>query len=92
MLVVKTILLLFGITALVHSNNMISFYSPKGAEITNQMRGFKHMLEDIGNFEMRDVGDLVLWKDIMPYAVTFIFMNRFIISTAKDFMKVLVVV
>lgn len=71
MLVVETILLLFGITALVHSNNMISFYSQKGAEINNQIRGFKHMLEDIGNFEMRDVGDLVLWKDIMPYAVTF---------------------
>ena len=71
MLVVETILLFFGINALVHSNNMISFYSQKGAEITNQIRGFKHMLEDIGSFEMRDVGDLVLWEDIMPYAVTF---------------------
>lgn len=29
------------------------------------------MLNDVGHFEMRDVGDLILWQEIMPYAVAF---------------------
>lgn len=29
------------------------------------------MLDDIGQFKMKDVGDLILWEDIMPYAVAF---------------------
>lgn len=29
------------------------------------------MLRDIGKFKMKDVGDLILWEDIMPYAVSF---------------------
>lgn len=29
------------------------------------------MLDDIGRFKMKDIGDLILWEDIMPYAVAF---------------------
>lgn len=48
-----------------------SFYTKVGAEMTNQVRGFKKMIKDIGNFKMRDVGELIFWEDIMPYAVAF---------------------
>ena len=27
------------------------------------------MLDEIGNFKMREVGELALWEEIMPYAV-----------------------
>ena len=33
--------------------------------------GFKNMLDDIGQFKLRDVGELTLWEEIMPYAVAF---------------------
>lgn len=49
----------------------INIYTQKGALKANQVRGFKKMLDDIGNFKMKDVGDLILWEDIMPYAVAF---------------------
>ncbi|GAA3632401.1 DUF2207 domain-containing protein [Lactobacillus hamsteri] len=48
-----------------------SIYSTQGAEETNKVRGFKKMLDDIGNFKMKDVGELIFWEDVMPYAVAF---------------------
>lgn len=48
-----------------------SIYTANGAEETNKIRGFKKMLEDIGNFKMKDVGELIFWEDVMPYAVAF---------------------
>ena len=47
----------------------LSAYTARGAEVTNQVRGFKKMLDEIGNFKMRDIGELILWEEIMPYAV-----------------------
>lgn len=52
-------------------NHKISLYTQKGALETDQVRGFEKMLDDIGRFKMKDVGDLILWEDIMPYAVAF---------------------
>lgn len=48
-----------------------SIYTQKGADETNKIRGFKKMLADIGNFKMKDVGELIFWEDVMPYAVAF---------------------
>ncbi|MCT7689081.1 MAG: DUF2207 domain-containing protein, partial [Lactobacillus crispatus] len=60
--------ILNGISWLVAASRL-GIYTEKGAEITNQVRSFKKMLENIGNFKMRDIGELILWEDIMPYAV-----------------------
>ncbi|RMC49031.1 DUF2207 domain-containing protein [Lactobacillus sp. ESL0228] len=71
-LILVIIALLFGTgIGLLVANWRISIYSKLGAEKTNQVRGFKHMLSDIGQFKMRNVGDLLLWEDFMPYAVSF---------------------
>lgn len=71
-LLLVIIAILFGAgSGLVVVNRRISIYSQLGAKKTNQVRGFKHMLSDIGQFKMRNVGDLLLWEDIMPYAVSF---------------------
>lgn len=48
-----------------------SIYTQKGADETNKIRSFKKMLDDIGNFKMKDIGELVFWEDVMPYAVAF---------------------
>lgn len=60
--------ILNGISWLVAASRL-GIYTEKGVEITNQVRSFKKMLENIGNFKMRDIGELILWEDIMPYAV-----------------------
>ena len=63
------ILLVGAVTAATYSMKKLSSYTAKGAEVTNQVRGFKKMLDEIGNFKMRDIGELPLWEEIMPYAV-----------------------
>ena len=65
------ILLVLEFVAFFVSSKRMSIYSEKGAVETDKVRGFEKMLDDIGNFKMRDVGDLILWEDIMPYAVAF---------------------
>lgn len=68
---VEAILLFLGVYGLIRSNVLTSKYTQKGADETNKVRGFEKMLNDVGRFEMRDVGDLILWQEIMPYAVAF---------------------
>lgn len=46
-------------------------YNQKGQEQRYQVRCFKKMLKDIGRFDLREVGDIVLWEKILPYAVAF---------------------
>lgn len=67
--VCAAILLVLAILAVVYNKKKLSSYTAKGAEVTNQVRGFKKMLDEIGNFKMRDIGELPLWEEIMPYAV-----------------------
>lgn len=45
-------------------------YSEKGQALKYQIMCFRGMLNDIGNFDMKKVGDLVLWEQILPYAVS----------------------
>ena len=49
----------------------ISVYTEDGAIEADKVQGFKKMLKDIGNFKLKDVGDIILWEDILPYAVAF---------------------
>lgn len=46
-------------------------YTKLGAQKINELQGFKQMLEDVGHFDMAQVGDLILWDRILPYAVAF---------------------
>lgn len=46
-------------------------YTASGAQLVEQLRGFKKMLKDIGRFDLKQVGELVLWENVMPYAVAF---------------------
>ena len=63
--------LVLAIIATVISNTRVGIYNQEGAVETNKVRGFKKLLNDVGNFKMKDVGDIILWEDILPYAVTF---------------------
>lgn len=68
---VSFIIFILAVIATVISNTRLSIYTQEGALETDKVRGFKKMLNDIGNFKMKDVGDIILWEDILPYAVAF---------------------
>lgn len=48
-----------------------SSLTEKGARATEQALGFEAMLGDIGQFKLRDIGELTLWEQVMPYAIAF---------------------
>ena len=48
-----------------------SSLTDKGARATEQVLGFEAMLDDIGQFKLRDIGELTLWEQVMPYAIAF---------------------
>lgn len=68
------ILLTFAIAARIiriFYNRRVGILTEKGAEMSQQIISFKNALNDIGKFSRRDLPELPLWEDIMPYAVSF---------------------
>lgn len=65
------VVILLEFAAFFIGNRKLSLYTQKGALEANKVRGFEKMLDDIGRFKMKDIGDIILWEDIMPYAVAF---------------------
>lgn len=70
-IIIGIMMIVLEVAAFIVGNSRLSIYTQKGALETDQVRCFKKMLDDIGQFKMKDVGDLILWEDIMPYAVAF---------------------
>lgn len=64
-----------------------SIYSAEGAAEVDKVRGFEKMLADIGNFKMKDVGELIFWEDVMPYAVAFGLSKKVIKQLNVEFSK-----
>lgn len=46
-----------------------SIYTKTGAAGMTELRGFYRMMDDIGRFNLKEVGDIVLWEGLLPYAV-----------------------
>ncbi|AKP66849.1 DUF2207 domain-containing protein [Companilactobacillus ginsenosidimutans] len=63
--------LVFSWTTYFQVKKRISVYTEKGEILANELRGFKQMLKDIDDIKLADVGDLILWEQILPYAVAF---------------------
>lgn len=79
------ILVVLDLIGFIYFKLSASFYTQSGAEMTNRVRGFKRMIKDIGNFKMRDVGELIFWEDIMPYAVAFDLSDKVIDELHAEF-------
>ena len=43
------------------------------------------MLKDIGKFDLKEVGDIILWERILPYAVAFDLADRVIAALKFEF-------
>lgn len=66
-------------------NKLINYYTSEGILATNQVRGFVKMLDDIGNFKTKDIGELIFWEGVMPYAVAFGLAKKVIAQLRVDF-------
>ncbi|AKP64561.1 DUF2207 domain-containing protein [Levilactobacillus koreensis] len=51
----------------------------------NEVGGFRRMLKDIGHFNTAEVGDLILWEQILPYAAAFGLAQKVANKLAVDF-------
>jgi uncharacterized membrane protein len=49
----------------------VSMYNEVGLQQYNQIKGFKQMMKDIAHFNTAEIGDLILWEQILPYATAF---------------------
>lgn len=60
-------------------------YTTEGRNLRYQIRCFKKMLKDIGKFDLKEVGDIILWEQILPYAVAFDLADRVIDALKFEF-------
>lgn len=60
-------------------------YTTEGRKLRYQIRCFKKMLKDIGKFDLKEVGDIILWERILPYAVAFDLADRVIAALKFEF-------
>lgn len=63
----------------------IDRYNAAGLIQVNEIRGFRRMLKDIGHFNTAQVGDLILWEQILPYAAAFGLAKQVARKLAIDF-------
>lgn len=65
-------LLIFGLSLALSISAFrgLSPYTQTGEEAVAEVKGFKLMMTDIGQFDRSQVGDLILWEQLFPYAVS----------------------
>ncbi|WP_247738397.1 DUF2207 domain-containing protein [Lactiplantibacillus pentosus] len=63
----------------------IAINTDEGLALRNQINGLRRMLKDIGHFNTAEVGDLILWEQLLPYAAAFGLANQVTKQLAIDF-------
>lgn len=63
----------------------IDRHNAKGLSQVNELKGFRRMLKDIGHFNTAEIGDLILWEQILPYAAAFGLAQQVADKLAVDF-------
>lgn len=66
-------------------HRQITRYIPAGLDIENQVGGLKRMMKDIGHFNTAEIGDLILWEQLLPYAAAFGLSKKVTDQLAIDF-------
>lgn len=80
-------ILLLGFSVIIGISKLINLspYTQTGEDEIGKIRNFKYMLKDIGEFDRSQVGDLILWEEILPYAVSFNLAKRVIQAMNTNF-------
>lgn len=63
----------------------VVFNTDEGLQQINQISGLRRTLKDIGHFNTAEVGDLILWEQLLPYAAAFGLANKVTAQLAVDF-------
>ncbi|WP_125772416.1 DUF2207 domain-containing protein [Companilactobacillus furfuricola] len=61
----------FAIVTRIIAHYKIVEYTQLGLDKANEFKGFRQMLRDINDINVAEVGDLILWEQILPYAAAF---------------------
>ncbi|MFB9768623.1 DUF2207 domain-containing protein [Lactiplantibacillus modestisalitolerans] len=69
----------------VHQRKRVHALNDRGLALVNQINGLQRMLKDIGHFNTAQVGDLVLWEQLLPYAAAFGLAKQVTKQLAVDF-------
>lgn len=70
-LVVTGVMLILTLVVGVQHLRHLPKYTEAGNQVAMSIKGFRLMLKDMGHFERSQIGDLILWEQILPYAVAF---------------------
>ncbi|MHC3377635.1 DUF2207 domain-containing protein [Ligilactobacillus equi] len=62
-----------------------SAYTVQGAQEATKLNGLYKMLDEIGNFRPKEVGDIVLWETLLPYATAFGLSEKVVAALKTDF-------
>lgn len=82
---VSSLIITWGVY--IYAKKRISVYTEKGEILANELRGFRQMLKDIEDINVAEVGDLILWEQILPYAVAFGVSGKVIKALKMKFQK-----
>jgi len=63
----------------------IAINTDDGLALINQIDGLRRMMKDIGHFNTAEVGDLILWEQLLPYAAAFGLTKQVTTQLAIDF-------
>ncbi|WP_300561752.1 DUF2207 domain-containing protein [Companilactobacillus sp.] len=70
-LIIGLIVIAFSAGLKVYVDHNVSIYTQLGADTANELQGFRRMLRDVNDIKVAEVGDLILWEQILPYAAAF---------------------
>lgn len=86
--VLSLVLAVTGIVIAARKLWHLSPYTQAGEEIAGPIRNFKQMLKDIGQFDRSEVGDLIIWEQMLPFAVSFGYAKRVVKAMKANFSAV----
>lgn len=84
-LMISVIFMVVSIILAVKHMRHVSHYTQEGEDAAGQIRNFRRMLHDIGEFDRSQVGDLILWEQMLPYAVAFGLAKRVLKAMTANF-------
>ena len=85
---VASVVALGGWVGYLVARQRIERHTDDGLMLKNQINGFRNMLKDIGHFNTAEIGDLILWEQILPYAAAFGLAKQVANKLAMDFSEV----
>ncbi len=83
--IISIAFIIISVIAAIKHMRHVSHYTQAGEDAAGQIRNFRSMMHDIGEFDRSQVGDLILWERMLPYAAAFGLSKRVLKAMAVNF-------